>query len=292
MSEFLVRSLDASTIFTIAALGELIGQRSGILNVGIEGVMLFGATLGFITATTTGSYLLGFLVGIAIGGLLGLLHGFFSITLGGDQVVSGMGIWILGFGLTTYIGSPYAGPLGMERIPTVLGLSPFFFVGIALTVLTWFVLSRTSLGLEIRSVGENPVVAEVSGISVGRTRYLCVTIAGMLMGFAGAVYALDYNPVWNYNFLLGWGFIALALVFFSMWNPLILLGGSMLFGILWQVSLNPQLVLPGLLSRYVWRMVPFIITLSVLLMMSTRWFRTKWGAARPEALGQPYIKEG
>ena len=125
MSEFLIRSLDASTIFTIAALGELIGQRSGILNVGIEGVMLFGATLGFIAAQITGSFLLGFLVGIAIGGLLGLLHGFFSITLGGDQVISGMGIWILGFGLTTYIGSPYTGPLGLERIPSVFGISSF-----------------------------------------------------------------------------------------------------------------------------------------------------------------------
>ena len=97
MWEFYARSLDASTIFTIAALSELIGQRSGILNVGIEGVMLFGATLGFIAAQTTGSYLVGFLVGIAIGALIGLLHGFFSITLGGDQVVSGMGIWILAY---------------------------------------------------------------------------------------------------------------------------------------------------------------------------------------------------
>ncbi len=291
MLEFFIRSLDASTIFTIAALGELIGQRSGVLNVGIEGVMLFGATLGFITAQTTGSYLLGFLVGIAIGGFLGLLHGFFSITLGGDQVVSGMGIWILGFGLTTYIGNPYTGPLGMERIPTILGLSPSFFVGIVLTVGTWFVLSKTSLGLRIRSVGENPSVAEVSGIDVAKTRYLCVVFGGMLMGFAGAVYSLDYNPVWNYNFLLGWGFISLALVFFSMWNPIILFTGALLFGTLWQLSLNPPLVLPGLLSRYIWRTVPFVITLGVLLLMSTRWFRNKWGAAKPEALGQPYVKD-
>ena len=290
MWEFLVRSLAASTIFTFAGLGELVDQRSGILNVGIEGVMLFGATLGFIVAQSTGSYLLGFLVGIAIGGLLGFLHGFFSITLGGDQVVSGMGIWILGFGLTTYIGNPYTGPLGMERIPTIFGLSPFFFLGIALAVVIWFVLSKTSLGLRIRSVGENPSVAEVSGISVAKTRYLCVITGGMLMGLAGAIYSLDYNPVWNYNFLLGWGFISLALVFFSMWNPLILLGGSLLFGILWQVSLNPQLVLPGVLSRYDWRMVPFAITLGVLLIMSTKWFRTKWGAAKPEALGEPYVK--
>jgi simple sugar transport system permease protein len=292
MWEFFVRSLDASTIFTIAALGELIGQRSGVLNVGIEGVMLFGATLGFITAKTTGNYLLGFLVGIAIGGLLGLLHGFFSITLGGDQVVSGMGIWILGFGLTTYIGSIFTGPLGMERIPATLGLSPFFFLGIALTAITWFVLSRTSLGLMIRSVGENPTVAEVSGVNIAKTRYLCVISAGMLMGLAGAIFSLDYNPVWSYNFISGRGFIALALVFFSMWNPLTLIGGSILFGTLWQLSLNPQMLLPNVMSRYIWRTVPFGITLGALLLMSTKWFRTKWGAATPEALGQPYVKEG
>jgi general nucleoside transport system permease protein len=291
MWEFWVRSLDASTIFLIAGLGELIGQRSGILNVGVEGVMLFGATLGFITAQTTGSFLLGFIAGIAIGGLLGFLHGFFSITLGGDQVVSGMGIWILGFGLTTYMGSPFTGPLGMDRIPTIFGLSPFFYVGILLTILIWFVLTRTSLGLRIRSVGENPTVAEVSGISVSKTRYLCTIFSGMLMGFAGAIYALDYNPVWSYNFLLGWGFIALALVFFSMWNPWILLAGSLLFGTMWQLSLSPEMVLPGVLSRYVWRMIPFGITLIVLLLMSTKRFRTRWGAAKPEALGQPYLKE-
>lgn len=291
MSEFFIRSLDASTIFLIAGLGELFGQRSGILNVGIEGVMLFGATLGFITAQTTGNYFLGFAVGIAVGGFLGLLHGIFSITLGVDQVVSGMGIWILGLGLTTYIGAPFAGPLGMERIPTILGVSPFFFVGAFLAAVIWFVLSKTSLGLRIRSVGENPAVAEVSGINVARTRYLCVIVAGMLMGFAGAIYALDFNPVWNYNFLLGWGFIALALVFFSMWNPFVLLGGSLLFGTLWQLSLNPQLVLPGLMSRYLWRMVPFAITLGVLFLMSTKWFRARWGAAKPDALGQPYIRD-
>jgi ABC-type uncharacterized transport system permease subunit len=291
MWEFLARSLEASTIFTFAGLGELVDQRSGVLNVGIEGVMLFGATLGFIAAQSTGSYLVGLLVGIAIGGLLGLLHGFFSVTLGVDQVVSGMGIWILGFGLTTYIGNPYTGPLGMERIPTILGLSPFFYLGIAFVVVAWFVLSKTSLGLRIRSVGENPSVAEVSGLDVTKTRYMCVTVGGMLGGLSGAIYSLYYNPVWNYNFLMGWGFIALALVFFSMWNPFILLGGSLLFGTLWQLSLNPQLVLPGVLSRYVWRTVPFVITIGVLLIMSTKWFRIRWGAARPEALAQPYVKE-
>lgn len=291
MLEFFIRSLNASTIFTIAALGELIGQRSGILNVGVEGVMLFGATLGFIVAKTTGSYLLGFLVAIAIGGLIALIHGFFSITLGGNQVVNGMGIWILGFGLTAYIGYPYAAPLGMDRIPDILGFSPFFFVSIAFIVITWWVFSKTNLGLKIKSVGENPSVAEVSGINVARTRYFSVITSGMLMGLAGAIYSLDYNPVWSINFLQGWGFIALALVFFSLWNPFILLGGSILFGTLWQLSLNPQLILPDVMSRYLWRTVPFIITILVLVLMSTKWFAARWGAAKPEALGLPYQKE-
>jgi ABC-type uncharacterized transport system permease subunit len=290
MWEFYVRSFNASTIFMVAALGELIGQRAGILNVGVEGAMLFGATIGFMVAKVTGSYLLGFLAAIGIGALIGLLHGFFSITLGGDQVVNGMGIWILGFGLTAYIGYPYTGPLGLPRIPAIAGLSPFFFLGLVLIVAAWFVLFKTNLGLKLRSVGENPSVAEVSGINVTQTRYLSVMVSGMFMGLAGAIYALDYNPVWNYNFLMGWGFIALALVFFSMWNPFILLGGSVLFGALWQLSLNPQLLFGNTISRYVWRTVPFVITIGTLALMSTKWFSSRWGAAKPEALGQPYEK--
>ncbi|NPA91952.1 MAG: ABC transporter permease, partial [Chloroflexi bacterium] len=283
MWQFVARSLDAATIFTLAGLGELVDQRAGILNVGLEGIMLFGATLGFIATKVTGSYLLGFAVALLIGALLGLMHGFFSITLGVDQVVSGMGIWILGFGLTTYIGNPYTGPLGLERIPTIGGVSPFFYLSVVLVVLAWFVLFKTSFGLQLRSVGENPSVAEVSGINVTRTRYLAVVFGGMMAGFAGAVYALYYNPVWNYNFLMGWGFISLALVFFSMWNPYILFGGALLFGLLWQLSLNPQLFLPGVMSRYLWRTVPFVITILVLVLISTKWFRTRWGAAKPEA---------
>jgi simple sugar transport system permease protein len=290
MWEFWVRSLSASTIFTVAALGEIIGQRAGILNVGVEGAMLFGATISFIVAKITGNYLLGFLAGLAVGALIGLLHAFFSVTLGGDQVVNGMGIWILGFGLTAYIGYPYTGPLGLPRIPAIGGLSPFFFLSLALAAGIWFFLFKTHPGLKLRSVGENPSVAEVSGINVVRTRYLSEMTAGALMGLAGSIYALDYNPVWNYNFLMGWGFVALALVFFSMWNPLLLVGGSILFGALWQVSLNPEALLPNVFSRYIWRAFPFVITILILILMSTKWFSSRWGAAKPEALGVPYEK--
>src|SRR5436309_1586883 len=172
MWELLARSLEASTIFLFAALGELISQRAGVLNVGLEGLMLFGGTAAFITAQTTSSY-----------------------------------------------------PLGL------------------------------------------------------------------LAGLSGATYTLSYNPVWNYNFLMGWGFVSLALVFFSMWNPWILLAGASLFGIMWQLSLSPELVLPGVLSRYVWRTVPFAITIPILCVISTSWFRTRWGLGKPEALGRPYAKE-
>jgi ABC-type uncharacterized transport system permease subunit len=288
--ELLLRSLEASTVFLFAALGELVDQRAGVLNVGIEGLMLFGGTLAFIAAQTTGSYPLGFLVGLGVGALLGLVHGFFSVTLRGDQVVSGMGLWILSFGLTTYIGNPYTGPLGLPRIPAVLGISPFVYLGVVLVVAVWFVLFRTGTGLAIRSVGENPAAADASGIDVARVRYLCVVFGGALAGVSGALYTLSYNPVWNYNFLMGWGFVSLALVFFSMWNPWILLAGSLLFGTMWQLSLAPELVLPGLLSRYVWRAVPFVVTILILAGISTAWFRTRWGLAKPEALGRPYVK--
>jgi simple sugar transport system permease protein len=201
-----------------------------------------------------------------------------------------MGLWILSFGLTTYIGSSYTGPLGLERIRPIFGLSPFVLLGFALVGATWFVLFRTSQGLAIRSVGENPAAAEASGIPVTTVRYLCVIFGGVLAGLSGATYALSYNPVWTYNFLMGWGFISLALVFFSMWNPWILLAGSTMFGIMWQLSLSPELLLPGVLSRYVWRMVPFAVTIPILIVISTAWFRTRWGLAKPEALGRPYVK--
>ncbi|MDR7482998.1 MAG: ABC transporter permease [Armatimonadota bacterium] len=288
MVELLARSLEASTVFLFAALGELVNQRAGVLNVGLEGVMLFGGTLGFLAAQAAASHALGFAAALAIGAVLGLAHGFFVITLRGDQVVSGMGLWILSFGLTTYIGNPYTGPLGLGRIPPLLGVSPFVYLGVALVGAAWVLLTRTSLGLAIRSVGEHPAAAEASGIDVAAVRYLCIVGGGMLAGLSGAVYTLSYNPVWNYNFLMGWGFVSLALVFFALWNPVILLGGSLLFGVMWQLSLSPELVLPGILSRYIWRTVPFVTTILILAVISTPWFRTRWGLARPEALGRPH----
>jgi simple sugar transport system permease protein len=288
MWELAVRSLEVSAILLLAALGELVGQRSGVLNVGIEGLMLFGGTVAFITTQATGQFPLGFAAALLTGAVLGGAHGFFSITLRGDQVVSGMGLWVLSFGLTTFLGSPYAGPLGLGRIGSLVGLPPFFVFGVLLVAVVWFLLFRTGPGLAIRSAGENPAAAEAAGIPVAAIRYLCVVAGGVLAALAGAVYTLSYNPVWNYNFIMGWGFVSLALVFFSMWNPWILLAGASLFGLMWQLSLSPELVLPGILSRYVWRTLPFAVTIPILVVISTPWFRARWGLAKPEALGRPY----
>jgi simple sugar transport system permease protein len=288
----LVISLAAAAVFAIAALGELIEQRAGILNVGLEGVMLLSGTFGFMAAKSSGSYVLGFAAAVLCGAVVGLLHGVFSITLGSNQVVNGMAIWILGFGLTTYIGYPFTGPLGLPPLPRVFGLPPFFLLVLVLAAASWFLLYKTHLGLKLRSVGENPSVAEASGISVVGLRYLSVLLAGVLVGLAGAVYSLVYNPVWSYNYLQGWGFIALALVFFSLWNPFLVVAGAVLFGLLWQMSLYPELLFPGLVSRYIWRTLPFVITIVVFVALSTRWFSLRWGATKPAALGVPYVREG
>jgi len=277
-----------ATIFMFAALGELIDQRSGVLNVGLEGVMLFGAASGFITAILTENILLGFLIGMAVGGAVGFLHGFVSITLKVNQVVSGMAIWILAFGLTSYLANPYANlaPGTSWRIGGLL--SPLFFIGVALVFISWFILSKTRLGLKIKAVGEDPSVAEVSGINVARTRYLCVIIGGVLGGLSGAFLTLTYLGNWSPNPVEGLGWISLALVFFSLWRPWLMFAGALIFGMVWQFALDAPQIL-GLPLAFC-RMIPFAVTIVIIIVISTERFRKRWGLAKPAALGLPYVK--
>jgi len=182
---FIARCLEVSTIFLLAGIGELLDQRSGILNVGIEGLMLLGAASGFITALHTGSLLIGFIAGALMGGIFGFLHGLFSITLKVNQVVSAMGIWLFAIGFVTFWADRYSGPLKISS-PRIGGLSPMFFLAVALVFIVWFVLYKSHIGLKIRSVGEDPSVAEATGINVIRIRYQCVVLGGLLGGLAGA----------------------------------------------------------------------------------------------------------
>lgn len=294
MWPFIARSLEVATILLLAAIGELLDQRAGVLNVGIEGLMLFGAAFGFVVALGSGSLLLGFIAGTIAGGIFGLLHGFFSITLKVDQVVSGMGVWIFAMGFTTYWADPYSGPLPPELSSPRIGglLSPLFFFAIAIVFVVWFILFKTYLGLKIRSVGEDPSVAEVTGINVVRIRYLCVVMGGLLGGLSGAFLSLTYFGIWGHLLTGGLGWIALALVLFSLWRPLILLVGALIYGGVWQFSISPEAIIPGLgIPLGICRMFPFIATIVVLIVISTPKFRRKWGLVKPAALGLPYVKE-
>jgi simple sugar transport system permease protein len=291
MWPFIARCLEISTIFLLAGIGELLDQRSGILNVGIEGLMLFGAASGFMTALHTGSLLLGMIAGTLMGGIFGFLHGLFSITLKVDQVVSAMGIWLFAMGFVTFWVDKYSGPLKISS-PRIGGLSPMFFIAVMLVFIVWFILYRTHLGLKIRSVGEDPSVAEATGINVVRIRYLCVVVGGLLGGLAGAFLSLSFLGLWAHLETQGMGWIALALVLFSMWRPWILLAGALIFGTIWQFAIAPEVLIPGFgLNLGVVRMFPFIATIIVLIVISTPKFRRKWGLAKPAALGLPYVKE-
>ncbi len=290
---FVVAAIQASMIFLFAAIGELVDQRSGILNVGLEGLMLVGALGSFVVAGATGNPWLGFLAGIAAGAIFGLLHGFLSITLKADQVVSGMGIWIFALGLTTYLGNPFSGPLENAGIMkgVIGGLTPMFFIGLLIVFLVWFVLFKTRIGLEIRSIGEDPYVAEASGLNVEKIRYLCVITAGALGGLSGAYLVLVYNPTWSPNPTMGRGWIALAIVFFSMGKPKILILGAFLMGFLWVFALSSTEIIPWLpaLSYHFYRMIPFVATIVILMIISSKRISRRLGAARPAALGKSYI---
>jgi len=293
--EFCVAFIQASMIFLLAATGELVNQRSGVLNVGLEGLMLVGALTAFAIAAKTGSPWLGFAGGMVSGGLIGLLHGFLSISLKADQTVSGMGMWILALGMTTYLGQPLSGPLRADgRLESVMaGLTPMFFIGIVIVICVWFGLFRTKYGLWIRSAGEDPSVAVVSGLNVTRIRYTCVVFGGVMGGLAGAYLTLVYNPVWSPNPTMGRGWIALAIVFFSMWRPEIMLLGSFLFGFLWHLAISPSaLQFQGIdLSYHFYRMIPFIATIVVLTVISSKKISRIIGADKPAALGKPYFDQ-
>ncbi len=290
MWPFIARSLEISTILLLASIGELLDERAGVLNVNIEGLMLFGAAAGSIVGEMFGGFM-GLIAGATVGGLLGLLHGVFSVTLKVDQVVSSMGLWLFAVGFVTYWADRYSGPLD-SKIPKIYELTPMFFIALLIVFLIWFVLAKTHIGLKIRAVGENPFAAEVSGVNVVFIRYLCTVIGGVLGGLAGASLIISYLGAWSHLPTKGLGWVALALVMFSLWRPAILLGGSLLFGFLWQLAISPETIYAGIPAPLpVLRMIPFIMTIIFLIVISTKTFRKKWALAKPEALGKPFFKE-
>ena len=296
-------ALVSGTPLLFATIGEIFSERSGVMNLGIEGMMLVGAMSGFAAWSTTGSLVLGLVVGMIFGGILALLHAFITITLRADQVVSGLAVTFLGTGLSSILGQPYVGkhvPDPTTLILPILGNVAleqivFIILGMIFAPLAWYYLNRTRPGLNLRSVGEYPSAADSLGLDVFRTRYTYVIFGGAMSGFAGAAMSLVTDPGWVDGKTSGLGWIAVALVIFATWDPIQGLWVSYFFGLLRRLPLALQTpALPFIstannpqLGRFI-DMLPYLATILILILGSRGAMRKRLGA--PAALGNPYVR--
>ena len=275
-------AIRAGSPLLVGTLGEIYTERSGVLNLGVEGIMLVGAVTAFAVTQTTGNITLGVIAAILVGGVMGLLHGFMSITLKVNQYVAGLSLVMIGSGISSLLGRGYIGIRGRTLKPVFLGFDILVYLFILLAVVLWFILYRTRFGIEIRSVGENPAAADAMGINVGLTRYLCVIIGGALVGLSGAYLSIAYLSSWTDNMTNGRGWIILALTIFASWDPRTAILGAWIFGGVeaLQYRLQPLGISPSLLS-----MLPFVTTIIILVISGK--FGQKMQAL-PEALGKPF----
>jgi len=298
----LAAAVTAGTPILYAALGELVTERAGILNLGVEGIMLAGAVSGFIAAVTTGSSWWGLVAAMAAGGAVALIHGVLCISLRANQVVSGLALTLFGTGLSGYLGKSYIGmpvphpfkvePLGpLANIPY---LGPVFFQHDILVYASYllvpamaFFIYRTRPGLILRALGENPAAVDALGFKVFNLRYLYVIVGGMLGGLGGAYLSLAYAPSWLENMTAGRGWIAVALVIFALWSPWRAMIGAYLFGGVDALGFNLQ-ILGVTVPVFFLSMMPYLFTILVLtLVMARRGGRL----TAPGALGLPYNRE-
>ncbi len=303
------------TVLLFATVGELFAERSGVLNLGVEGMMLIGAMTGFSVAFRTGNPWIGLLAAMLAAGLLSQVHAFIAITLKADQVVSGLALTMLGVGISLVLGEGLskAGTISLlpdftipllSKIPLI---GPVFFtnhnvlvyVGYIFTPLAWYYINRTRPGLHLRAVGENPSAADAMGISVNRLRYFYVFVGGLLAGLAGATISLAISPGWFSELTTaGQGWIAVGLVIFAQWDPWRAAFGSYTFGALRRLILDIQgpTTLLGFANPFYYnpywgfflQMIPYAFTIIVLVIGSREAVRKRIGA--PAALGNPYIR--
>jgi len=293
----LQRTMVAGTPLLLATTGEVICERSGILNLGVEGVMAMGAVVAFIVTMTTGQPWLGVLAAIAAGMAISIIHAFASVTLQANQVVSGLALTMLGLGLSGMLGKPYVGkPLSIKMedwaIPYLSDIpwlgkifftqGPFFYLAIVLAFVAWFFLERTRMGIEIKSTGENPKAAETQGVNVSRLRYFSIIVGGGFSALAGAHLSISYSKSWIEGMTAGRGWIAIALTIFALWNPGRAIWAAFLFGgfFVVQYLLQPLGISPNFLA-----MLPYVATLLILLLISLKDPR-KLNA--PAMLAEPY----
>jgi simple sugar transport system permease protein len=294
------RSLAFATPLLFAALGEIYAERAGVVNLGVEGMMILGALAGFIVAQATLNPYLGVLVAALVGGVAGLLHAFLAITLRANQYVSGLALTIFGLGLTGVVGRAWQGqplrnPFRSVTVPVlsdipILGPALFqnqhilTYVAMIAAILLWFVLFYTRLGVTIRSVGEAPAAADAVGVNIFAVRYACVVFGGVMAGIAGSYLSLAYRPSWSEGMTNGMGWIALAIAIFAAWHPLKALWGAFLFGACFHLAFRLQ----GVVSAEFLRLLPYVATIVALVLASLTRTGRRQGA--PESLGVPYVR--
>jgi simple sugar transport system permease protein len=296
----LASGIRLATPYLYASIGETFGQRSGVLNLGVDGIMLMGAFSGFYAVFMTGNLWLGLLMAILVGGLLGLATAFINVTLQAEQGISGIGIYLFGLGMSdllfqklinnveTVSGFPALPIPLLSQIPVIgrifFSQNALVYGAYLLVPLAWFVLNKTTLGLKIQAVGENPEAADSLGVSVAGVRYFTVTLGGVLSGVAGASLSIALLNVFQQNLTNGMGFIAVALVYFGGWRPLWVLFGSLLFSLVNALQVWVQVIgIP--ISSDVAVMLPYIMTILVLIASAGR-------VRAPKALTKPYERAG
>ena len=298
---WLASAVVAGTPLIFASVGEIVAERAGVFNLGVEGMMLVGAVSGFIAAVHTHHLLLAVVAAMGAAAAVSLLLAILAITLGTDQAVTGLTLTLFGAGLSSFLGKPYIGipspvtfrPLALPGLSHLPVLGPVLFrqdvlvyASYLLVPLVWVMLTHTRLGLSLRAAGEDAATADALGLNVAAIRYTGVLSGGALAGLAGAYLSLAYTPAWTDNMTGGQGWIAIALVIFATWNPPRAAAGAYLFGGVEALGFRIQAI-GGTTPSYFLRMLPYVFTLGVLLLVTVRARRP----GMPGNLGRPYFRE-
>jgi len=295
-------ALRMATPIAFASLGGIFSERAGIINIGLEGMMLTSAFTGVAASYFSGNPWFGVLAAVLVGGLLGLFHALLTVKFVGDQIVSGTGINIFALGFTAYMSQVLWGSRGasesvqglrvvsiplLKDIPIIGDIvgthTPLVYLMLIITVLSYVILFKTPIGLRIRAVGEHPAAADTAGIDVFKTKYLCVMVSGMLAGLGGAFLSLGHLNLFAWGMTGGRGFIAMAAMIFGKWTPFGAFGASFLFGFAYALQMRLQTL--ELLPPQIILAIPYILTVIVLAGV------VGWLKAIPPSDYKPYVKE-
>ena len=293
-------TLQAATLLFVAALGELITEKSGILNLGVEGMISIGAVAGFMTAVNTNNIFLAVIVGILSSSAFASIHAVVTVVLKQDQTVSGLILTILGLALSSLIGKNYVGKKLDTKLESLFSIDDpsnilqvllsqniIFYVAILLMIVVSYTLKNTMFGRRLEAVGEDSKAADSMGLNVTKTQFIATCLGGAFAGLSGVYLTLSYVPYWTDNMTAGRGWIALALVIFGGWKPYRTALGAVLFGFL--EALVPRLQTYGFeLNPYIVKIAPYIITILILVLL-TIYKGGKTGA--PKNIGIPFFRE-